>query len=138
MTKSRLGAAAMLVATLVLGGLLGGSLTSFAERKAREKARRPRPTYVERLSQDLALSPDQKDRIQAILDRHQPTMDSIWTEIRQKFPQMETERVTVRQEVFAVLTPEQQAKYNAIIQRQDSIRRANGSERNRNVSQPRP
>jgi hypothetical protein len=138
MTRSRIGAAAMLIATFVLGGLLGGSLTSFAERKAHEKARRPRPTYVERLAQDLGLSQDQKDRIQGILDRHQPTMDSIWVEVRQKFPQMETERVTVRQEVFAVLTPEQQEKYNAIIQRQDSIRRANGTERNRNASPSRP
>ncbi len=127
----------MLVATFVLGGLLGGSLTGFVEGRARQ-VRRPRPTYVERLSQDLGLSQDQKDRIQAILDRHQPTMDSIWAEVRQQFPQMETERVTVRQELFAVLTAEQQAKYNAIIQRQDSIRRANGPERNRNAPQSRP
>jgi len=137
MTKSRLGAVVMLVATFVLGGLLGGSVTGFVEGRA-HRVRRPRPTYVERLSMDLGLSPDQKDRIQAILDRHQPTMDSIWTEVRQQFPQMETERVKVRQEVFAVLTPDQQAKYNAIIQRQDSLRRANGPERNRNAPQSRP
>ncbi len=138
MTRSRIGAAAMLVATFVLGGLLGGSLTSFAERKAHESSRRPRPTYVERLAQDLDLNQEQKDRIQAVLDRHQPTMDSIWTEIRSKFPQMESERVTVRQEVFAILTPEQQARYNAIIQRQDSLRKANGPERNRNAPPSRP
>lgn len=137
MTKSRVGALMLLVATFVLGGLLGGALTSFAERKNHAPGRRgPRPTYVERLSQDLGLSPEQRDSIQGILDRHQPVMDSLWTEIRQQFPQLESQRVTVRQEVQAVLTPEQQAKYTAIVQRQDSIRRSM-SERNRNAP-PRP
>lgn len=137
MTRSRLGAVMLLVATFVLGGLLGGTLTSFAERKSHDPAtRKPRPTYVERLSQDLGLSQEQRDSIQSILDRHQPVMDSLWTEIRSKFPQLESQRITVRQEVQAVLTPEQQAKYAAIVQRQDSIRRSM-SERNRNAS-PRP
>jgi hypothetical protein len=137
MTKSRFGALMLLVATFVLGGLLGGALTSFAERKGHDRdRRRPRPTYVERLSQDLGLSQTQRDSIQGILDRHQPVMDSLWTEIRSTFPQLEAQRVMVRQEVQSVLTPEQQAKYAAIIQRQDSIRRSM-SERNRNAS-PRP
>ena len=137
MTKSRLGALMLLVATFVLGGLLGGALTSYAERKGHDRGRRgPRPTYVERLSQDLGLSLQQRDSIQSILDRHQPVMDSLWTEIRQTFPQLEGQRIAVRQEVQSVLTPEQQAKYAAIVQRQDSIRRSM-SERNRNAS-PRP
>lgn len=134
MTRSRFGALMLLVATFVMGGLLGGALTSFSERRSHDPGKRkPRPTYVERLSQDLGLSPEQRDSIQSILDRHQPLMDSLWTEIRQKFPQLEAQRVLVRQEVQAVLTPEQQAKYAAIVQRQDSIRRSM-SERNRNAS----
>lgn len=135
MTKSRFGALVMLVATLVLGGLLGGALTSFAERRSHEKTHRrgPRPTYVERLSQDLGLTPGQRDSIQAVLDRHQPRMDSLWAQIRMQFPQLEAQRLAVRQEVIALLTPEQQARYSAIIQRQDSIRKAN-SERGRNGS----
>lgn len=137
MTRSRVGALLLLVATFVLGGLLGGALTSLAERREHERhPRGPRPTYVERLTQDLGLSPEQRDRIQAVLDRHQPTMDSLWTQIRQHFPQLEAERVAVRQEVLAILTPEQQARYTAIIQRQDSIRRANGPARNRNAPRP--
>ncbi len=132
MTKSRFGAMALLVATFVLGGLLGGALTSLAERRSHDRGRerRPRPSYVERLSQDLDLTPDQREKIQAALDRHQPRMDSLWAQIRQQFPQLENQRVAVRQEVLSLLTPEQQARYTAIIQRQDSIRKAN--ERNRN------
>jgi len=134
MTKSRLGAMVLLVGTFVLGGLLGGTLTSWGERRSHDRARhgRPRPTYVERLTQDLGLSPEQRQQIQAALDRHQPRMDSLWTELRRQFPQMDTQRLAIRQEILALLTPEQQAKYAAIIQRQDSLRRA-GQERNRNV-----
>ena len=134
MTKSRLGAMVLLVGTFVLGGLLGGTLTSWGERRSHDRARhgRPRPTYVERLTQDLGLSPEQRQQIQAALDRQQPRMDSLWTEMRRQFPQMDTQRLAIRQEILALLTPEQQAKYAAIIQRQDSLRRA-GQERNRNA-----
>lgn len=134
MTKSRLGAVVLLVATFLVGGLLGGVVTSLGQRRAHDQARRerPRPTYVERLSQDLGLTQEQRTRIQAVLDRHQPTMDSLWHHMRQQFPQMETERLAIRQEIIALLSPEQQTKYAAIIQRQDSLRRA-GQERNRNA-----
>ena len=134
MTKSRAGAMILLVATFVLGGLLGGVLTSWLERRAHDQARRerPRPSFVERLSQDLTLTADQRLQIQRALDRHQPGMDSLWNQIRLQFPQMETERLAIRQEIIALLTPAQQAKYAAIIQRQDSLRRA-GQERNRNA-----
>lgn len=129
MTKSRGGALLLLMGTFVLGGLLGGALTSWGERRSHDQRRdRPRPTYVERLSQDLDLAPDQRERIQQVLDRHQPAMDSLWGQIR---PQFESERQLIRQEIITLLTSEQQAKYAAILQRQDSLRRA-GQERNRN------
>lgn len=129
MTKSRGGALLLLIGTFVLGGLLGGTLTSWGERRSHDQRRdRPRPTYVERLSQDLDLTPDQRERIQQVLDRHQPAMDSLWAQIR---PQFESERQVIRQEIITLLTAEQQAKYAAILQRQDSLRRA-GQERNRN------
>jgi hypothetical protein len=139
MTKSRFGAILLLVGTFVLGGLLGGTLTSWGERRTHERSRRdrPRPSYIERLSQDLNLTQPQRESIQVILDRHQPKMDSIWGEIRQKFPLLEAERLAVRQEVIGVLTAEQQTRYNAIVQRQDSIRKTNDRERNRNAP-PKP
>ncbi len=129
MTKSRGGALLLLIGTFVLGGLLGGTLTSWGERRSHGQHRdRPRPTYVERLGQDLNLTPEQREQIQEVLDRHQPAMDSLWAQMR---PAFESERQAIRQEVNTLLTPEQQAKYAAILQRQDSLRRA-GQERNRN------
>jgi len=123
MTRSRTGAALLLIATFVLGGLVGGAATTLADRGRHAK----RPSYVERLTADLALSAAQRDSIQTLLDRHQPAMDSLWEQIR---PQFRSERQAIRNAISALLTPDQQAKY-AAIQRQDSLRRVE-RERGRN------
>jgi Spy/CpxP family protein refolding chaperone len=128
MTRSRLGAAALLVATFVFGALVGGAVTSLADREGhRTRSNHPRPSYVERLGADLELTDAQKDSVRAVLERHQPAMDSLWESIR---PQFQSERQAIRTQINALLTPEQQAKY-ATLQRQDSLRRAEG-ERSRN------
>ena len=126
--RPRLAPLALLLATFVLGGLVGGAVTTMADRPAHRKAH-PRPSFVERLTADLTLTDSQGDSIQAVLDRHQPAMDSLWQKMR---PQFEAERQTIRSEITALLTPEQQTKYAALVQRQDSLRRA-GQDRNRNA-----
>ena len=125
MTRSRTGAALLLIAAFVLGGLVGGAATTLADRGRHAKG--PRPSYVERLTADLALSAAQRDSVQTLLDRHQPAMDSLWELIR---PQFQSERQAIRNAISAMLTPEQQAKY-ASLQRQDSLRRVE-RERGRN------
>lgn len=134
MTRSRTGATLLLLAMLAIGGLVGGALMRFVDREShrREHPVRQRPSYVDRLSTDLTLTDLQRDSIQVVLDRHQPTMDSLWTVVRQQFgPQLQAERQLIRNEISGLLTPAQQAKY-AELQRQDSLRRAEG-ERSRNV-----
>jgi|KBSSwiStaDraftv2_1062776.scaffolds.fasta_scaffold43013_4 Spy/CpxP family protein refolding chaperone len=128
MTRSRLGAAGLLIVTFVFGALVGGAATSLADRADhRTRANHPRPSYVERLGTDLGLTDAQKDSVRAVLDRHQPAMDSLWESIR---PQFQSERQAIRAQINAFLTAEQQAKY-AALQRQDSLRRAEG-DRSRN------
>ena len=126
--RSRFGPFMLLVATFVLGAFVGGAATSLADRSSHQRHDRPRPSFVERLTKELDLTAVQRDSIQAVFDRHQPAMDSLWQKTR---PQFESERQLIRNEVTALLTPEQQAKYAALIQRLDSLRRA-GSDRNRN------
>lgn len=120
MTRSRTGAALMLIAAFVLGGLVGGAATMMADRKTHSGKHAPRPTYVERLTADLSLSEAERDSIQAVLDRHQPAMDSLWEQIR---PQFQSERQAIRNAISGLLNPEQRAKYTEL-QRQDSLRRA--------------
>jgi Spy/CpxP family protein refolding chaperone len=126
MTRSRLGAALLLLATFVLGGLVGGAASTLADRRTHPGEHgRPRPSFVDRLSADLGLTTVQRDSIQAVLERHQPAMDSLWKIIR---PEFQSERQNIRNEISALLTNEQQAKY-AALQRQDSLRRAEGDRR---------
>jgi Spy/CpxP family protein refolding chaperone len=128
MTRSRLGAAGLLIATFVLGALVGGAATSLADREGhRTRSSHPRSSYVDRLGAELGLSEAQQDSVKAVLDRHQPAMDSLWESIR---PQFQSERQAIRTQINGLLTSEQQAKY-AELQREDSLRRAE-RDRNRN------
>ena len=65
--------------------------------------------------------------MRAVLERHQPAMDSLWESIR---PLLQSERQAIRNQIQALLSEEQKAKYIAL-QRQDSLRRAEG-DRSRN------
>lgn len=126
MTRSRSGAAVLLVATFVLGGLVGGAATTVADHR-RPDPHHGRPSFIDRLSGDLDLTANQRDSIQMVMDRHQPAMDSLWALIR---PQFSAERQAIRNEISALLTKDQQARYLEL-QRQDSVRRAEG-DRSRN------
>jgi len=123
--RSRLAPVMLLVAAFALGAFVGGAATSLADRSHRHARG---PSFIERLSKDLSLTTAQRDSVQAVLDRHQPAMDSLWQRMR---PEFESERQLIRTDINALLTPEQQAKYAALIQRLDSLRRA-GQDRNRN------
>lgn len=129
MTRSRTGAVALLLAAFVLGGLVGGAATSMADRRGHMSRGNhpPRPSYVERLGTELGLSDAQQDSVRAVLDRHQPAMDSLWESIR---PLLQSERQAIRTQITALLSPEQRAEF-AGLHRQDSLRRAE-RERSRN------
>ena len=121
MTRSRLAAGLLLLATFVLGGFFGGAVSTYAERRdfAKRHGHKERPTYVDRLDQEISLRPPQRDSISLILDRHRPVMDSLWAIVG---PQFDSERESIRREIRALLSPEQVDKYNAMIQRQDTRR----------------
>ncbi|MGH7562597.1 MAG: hypothetical protein ACRENB_16435 [Gemmatimonadales bacterium] len=128
MTRSRLGAGALLAATLLLGLVIGGTASTFADRRQHERrGHGERMGYVERLARDVELNPAQQDSVRALLERHRPVMDSLWDVVR---PMFDSEREKIRNEIRALLTPQQLEKYNARIHRQDS--RRNGPDRSRN------
>ena len=121
MTRSRIAAGLLLLATFVLGGFFGGAVSTYAERRdfAKRHGNKERPTYVDRLDQEVSLRSPQRDSISAILDRHRPVMDSLWAIVG---PQFDSERESIRREIRAVLSPDQLERYNAMTQRQDNRR----------------
>lgn len=121
MIGSRSAAVRLLALAFALGALIGGAATMLAERGSHPAERREgRQGYLERLSAEVGLSTTQEAAISQVLERHEPAMDSIWASVRVQF---ETHRQSARQDIRAVLTPEQLVKYDAMLARRDSARR---------------
>lgn len=123
MTRSRWVASALLAAVFALGILVGGTATMFADREmhGHRGGRFSIPAYLRELGEELDLSADQQRAVALVFERHQPAMDSIWTPVRTQF---ESERQAIRRDIQALLTPEQQPKYQRLIARKDSLYRA--------------
>lgn len=131
MTKSRLAAAGLLALTFALGGLAGSAATMMADsdhpaHPPHGKTRaaylaQMRQEFVDQLRTELSLSAEQEHSVVSILDRHQPAMDSLWRSVRTLF---DTERHQVRAEIGQLLVADQPHKYQVLLAKRDSVRRA--------------
>ena len=120
LNRSKVWAVVLLLAAFVAGIAVGVG--------AQSARRGPRPSYVDRLSTDLALTPAQRDSVAAILERYDDAMHELWNEVR---PRMDTIRLDIRERIMTVLTPDQQEAYRALTQRIDSVRAAREGQRDR-------
>jgi uncharacterized membrane protein len=113
-----------LVSVFVLGGVAGaGIAAAYVHREVGELA--SEPPFRERarmrgLARMLDLDAAQRDRIRAIMERHHgqrlaafsDMMDNCGRGLRQEKEQMDSE-------IRAVLSPPQQARFDALVRRQD-------------------
>jgi hypothetical protein len=134
MTKSRLAATGLLALAFALGGLAGGAATMLADRETHD---RPDPysheSYAERLARELGLDAGQQRAVVAVMERHQPVMDSIWNTVREQFT---AERRAMRADIRAILTPDQVERYNQMVARYDSLRQARSKRQDVNRDRP--
>jgi len=125
MTKSRWAATGLLALAFALGGLAGGVATMAADRDRPSAGGRAaylahmRREFLDQLRTELSLSADQEQAVVAVLDQHQPAMDSIWRSIRTQF---DAERQSVRRDIRSLLSEEQRGKYDRFNFKRDSIR----------------
>lgn len=110
---------------LLAAFLTGGGVGLLVGRQLGDPDPRPRRSagaggHLTRLTRQLDLSAEQRDSVRAVLDRYQPGFDSVWAASR---PRYETLRTRVRSDIRAQLRPEQQARYDSIIGRQDAEQR---------------
>src|SRR5574341_291621 len=118
--KSKLWATGLLVAAFAAGVAAGVASTAWGDRHGDRRGRpREQVNYLDRLNRDLQLSPAQRDSVSAILKRYDEPMRELWRRGRQ---QLDSMRLRVRTEIDAVLNPEQQARYQVMNQRMDSLR----------------
>jgi hypothetical protein len=113
----------LLAAAFLLGGGIG-LITGMQVGDGHDRDHSPRRSgraHLERLQRELDLTPGQRDSVRAILERHRPGFDSVWSETR---PRYETLRDRVRSDIRVQLDPDQQRRYDDMIARLDAERRA--------------
>jgi hypothetical protein len=116
-------AIALLFLVLVLGIALGAVGTVVVNRRvygARLRGPEATPRPINRLTQDLSLTPDQVTQVVGILDG----MQSKYDVIRQQMgPQFDQVRQQGREQIRQLLTPDQQPKFDDFLRRVDEDRR---------------
>jgi Spy/CpxP family protein refolding chaperone len=132
--QSRRAAILLVIAVFVLGIALGVLGTHFEGYRVfgNNVVRRPRPDHspaaqqherqerVEQLTRDLSLTPDQQQKLDATLTQ----MSATYSGIHQQFAgQMDQARKHGRDEIRAILTPEQVAKFDEMIRKMDEERK---------------
>jgi len=121
--RSKTLAVSLLLATFVLGVAIGAVGTAAWDGRA-ERQRRPppsgqRPSYAEMLQQELTLTPEQRDSVEAILARREQVMQQLWQEIGPKFDSL---RAQIRVDIGQVLDSAQSVKYQDMINRSEQRR----------------
>jgi Spy/CpxP family protein refolding chaperone len=69
----------------------------------------PAGRLIERLTRELDLTADQRSRIEGVLTARRTRFDSLQQDVRAKF---DAEQESLRNEIRAILTPEQQQKFD--------------------------
>jgi Spy/CpxP family protein refolding chaperone len=118
--RTRLKIWMVLVAVFVLGCVTGVALTGLYRSRAssgsesRERAMHER---FERMRTELNLTDQQTASVRTILDETRNEYRALRTELR---PRFEEPRTKARSRIRALLTPEQQKKFDAMIAQQDA------------------
>jgi uncharacterized membrane protein len=122
--KTRLKIWLVVVGVFILGGITGVSLDSLyrlrssgSERSMRE--RRSKEDVFERMKSDLNLSEQQATEIRVILDQTRNEYRQLRAEVR---PRYDAVRQNARTKIRALLTPEQQQKFDARAAEHDAKR----------------
>jgi Spy/CpxP family protein refolding chaperone len=133
-TQSRRAAVLLVIAVFVLGialGVLGTYLEGYRvfgasiihrTRPDRSPAavQSARQAKVEQMTKDLSLTADQQQKLDAVLTQ----MSSTYTGIHQQFTgQMDQARKHGRDEIRAILTPEQVTKFDELMRKMDEDRK---------------
>lgn len=69
----------------------------------------PPGRLVERLNRDLQLTPEQRDRVEAIFEARRPRLEAVQREVMMRAADEQRE---LRAEIRSVLTPEQQVRFD--------------------------
>jgi hypothetical protein len=111
LNRSTTWALVFLVATFVAGIAVGAGgralWVRYASAASPERGR-GLDRMMDELTEELRLTPVQRDSVRAIVQRHRTRMTAVWETVRPRFDSM---RAQMDSEVALQLTPDQQARY---------------------------
>jgi len=118
MNRTRLLGMALLVATFVAGALAGAAFDRVAVARPADAAaragdcERPHGGRKGMVVDQVSPTPEQRQRIEAIMERRRTQMDAFWNGEGQRLRSIVD---STREEIRAVLTPEQRAEYDRLM-----------------------
>ena len=115
----------VLVVVFILGSLTGGAVTGFYRAMSRPDRNTPRDK-MEKLRRDLSLTDDQVKSVSTILDETKNEYRTLRTELK---PRFEEPRQKARARIRALLSPEQQQKFDAWVAQVDAQREGDQKKR---------
>lgn len=110
-SRSRLWAAALLLAVFVAGGATGWALSRATTQGPPPRGGNP-DALTAFLARRLDLDAAQQDAVRAVFNRHHAEMQAIMSTVR---PRLDSLRNTVRAEITAQLTPAQRERYTRLL-----------------------
>ena len=108
----------VLVVVFVLGSITGGAVTGFYRSMSRPDRNAPRDK-MEKLRRDLNLTDDQVKSVSAILDETKNEYKALRSELK---PRFDEPRQKARGKIRALLSAEQQQKFDAMVAQVDAQR----------------
>lgn len=118
--RTRLKMWLVLLAVFVLGCVTGVALTGLYRSRAstgNESRERAMHERFEKMRTELNLTDQQTTAVRTILDETRNEYRALRTELR---PRFEEPRMKARSRIRALLTPEQQQKFDAMVAQQDA------------------
>jgi protein CpxP len=112
----------VLVAVFLLGSVTGAALSGLIRSRAsgaRDARERSASERFAKMRTELNLTDQQTTQIKTILDDTKNEYKTLRTELK---PRFDEPRLKARAKIRALLTPEQQQKFDAIVARYDSRR----------------
>src|SRR5207302_8197503 len=110
----------VLLIVFVLGGVTGAALGGlYRSRASSERPEKAMHERFEKMRRELNLTDEQTKSVSAILDDTRNEYRSLRAELR---PRFEEPRQKARTKIRALLTPDQQQKFDALVAQQDAQR----------------
>ena len=109
----------VLVVVFLLGSITGAALTGLYRARSGDRPERSGHERFEKMRAELNLTEEQTKAVSAILDETRNEYKTLRAELR---PRFDEPRQKARAKIRALLTPEQQQKFDARVAQQDAER----------------